>query len=144
MIRKIYHWLFTTLQVLLLIAACGIQYFSMKNMGMMRYVIYVNREWEIQYPIAELQYAAIGALLLLSLSIILYVKTKRKNYFIDKKFLLMFLAEVVLTLAFVFFSLAYSTEIYRSYYFISIILAISALIQDIKILAYLKRPDYSR
>jgi hypothetical protein len=141
MISKIFYWVSTLLQALLLITAWGIQYFSMKKMGMMRYILYINREWAAQYPIAALQYSAIAFLVLLSVVLILYAKTKQVNYFTDKKFVSMLAAGVIITFAFVFFSLAYSTDSYRSYYFISMILAITALIQDIKIFVHLKRQD---
>jgi len=137
--KKIFYWVSTILQVLFLITAYGIQIFSMKKMGMMRYVVYINHKWEAQFPIAALQYAAIGLLVLLSVIIILYIKIKKGNYIIGKKALPMLVMEVMITLAFVFFTLAYSTESYRSYYFTSMILAIIALIQDIKILIYIKR-----
>jgi hypothetical protein len=134
--KKIFYWVSTILQVILLITACGIQFFSMKKMGMMRYVVFINHEWEAQYPIAAIQYAAIAFLIILSVVIISYVKTKKGNYIMDKKVLPMLIVEVIITLIFVFFTLAYSTESYRSYYFTSMILAITALIQGIKIFVY--------
>ena len=140
MTKKIFYWVSTILQVVFLITACGIQNFSMKKMGMMRYIVYTSHEWEIQYPIATLKYAVIAFLVVLSaIIIVLYVKTKKGNYIIGKKALPMLVVEVIITLAFIFFTLAYSTESYRSYYFISLILAIITLIQDIKILVFLKR-----
>lgn len=137
--KKAFYWVSTILQVIFLITACGIQFFSVKKMGMMRYVVYINHTWEAKYPIPALQYAAIAFLVLFSVIILLYVKTKKSDYNIGKKVLSMLVMEVIITLAFVFFTLAYSTESYRSYYFISLILAIITLIQDIKILVYLKR-----
>lgn len=142
--KKVFYWAFTILQVLFMITACGIQIFSMKKMGMMRYIVYTSREWEVQYPIAALKYAVIAFLVVLSaIIIVLYVKTKKNDYITGKKALPMLIVEVIITLVFVFFTLAYSTESYRSYYFISLILAIIALIQDIKILVFLKRRDYN-
>lgn len=141
--KKFFFWIFTILQVLLLIAAYGIQFFSMKRMGMMRYVVFINNEWEAQYPIALLQYASIAFLVLFFVAIILYIKTQKDNYFKSKEFLPMLVINIILTLAFVIFTLAYSTKSYRSYYFTSLILAVTTLIQDIKILLYLKRPANS-
>jgi hypothetical protein len=141
MMKKIFYWIFTILQVFFLITAFGVQYFSMNKMGMMRYVVYINREWESQYPIAALQYAVFTFLVLMSVVIILYIKTKKDNYFTDKELLSMLIGEVIITLTFVFFTLANSTESYRSYYFMSMILAITALIQNIKVLAHLKGQD---
>ncbi|WP_066626397.1 hypothetical protein [Clostridium magnum] len=136
--KKIFYWIFTIFQVIFLITACGIQFFSMKKMGMMRYVVYINRTWEAKYPVPALQYAAIAFLVLFCIIILLYVKIK-KDIYIDKKALSMLIMEVIITLVFAIFTLVYSTESYRSYYFISLILGIIALIQNIKILVYLKR-----
>ncbi|MBL4934278.1 hypothetical protein JK636_00745 [Clostridium sp. YIM B02515] len=134
MLKKIFYWISIILQVLFVIAAYVIQYFSMKRMGMMRYVVFKNHEWEAQYPITALKYAAIIFLIILCVAAILYVKTKKGNYIKDKKALPMLLAGIVLTLIFVLFTLIFSTGNYRSYYFTSLILAIITLIQHIKIL----------
>ncbi|ERI93814.1 hypothetical protein HMPREF1982_01388 [Clostridiales bacterium oral taxon 876 str. F0540] len=134
MLKKVFYWISIILQVLFVIAAYVIQYFSMKRMGMMRYVIFKNHEWEAQYPITALKYAAIIFLIILCVAAILYVKTKKGNYIKDKKALPMLIASIVLTLIFVLFTLIFSTGNYRSYYFTSLILAIITLIQHIKIL----------
>ena len=62
MFKKVFYWIASVLQVLLLVSAFGIQYFSMNKMGMMRYVVFMNHKWEEQYPIASLQYAAVALL----------------------------------------------------------------------------------
>jgi hypothetical protein len=134
MLKKIFYWVSTILQVLFLIAAYGIQYFSMKRMGMMRYVVFKNHEWEAQYPITILKYAAIAFLVVLCVAGILYMKTKKSNYITNKKTLTMLIVDITLTLIFVLFTLIFSADNYRSYYFTSLILAIITLIQHIKIL----------
>ncbi|MDF2547680.1 MAG: hypothetical protein K0R93_2578 [Anaerosolibacter sp.] len=136
--KKIFNWVLIILQVLFLFTAYGIQMFSMKKMGMMRYVIYINQQWEAKYPIETLQTISIVLLVLLSIIIILYALIKKDNEIGRKKALPMLLVEVIVTLAFVFFALFFSPENYRSYYFTSLALAIVALIQDIKTIVYLK------
>ncbi|MPM14903.1 hypothetical protein SDC9_61267 [bioreactor metagenome] len=136
--KKFFFLVFTIFQVLLLITAYGIQFFSMKKMGMMRYVLFINKEWQNKYPISLLQYASISILVLLFVAIILYVKVKRGNYFKSKKFLSMLAIDTILTFSYVIFTLSYSTKSYRSYYFTIIIFAVTALIQHIKIILYLK------
>lgn len=132
------NWVLRILQVLLLIIAYGIQILSMKKMGMMRYVVYINQQWEAKYPIETLQTISIALLVLLSGIIILYALIKKDNEIGRKKALPMLLVEVIVTLAFVFFALFFSPENYRSYYFTSLALVIVALIQDIKTIVYLK------
>jgi intracellular septation protein A len=104
----------------------------MNKMGMMRYVVFMNHKWEEQYPIASLQYAA--ASLLVAFAAAEYLK-----YAKIKTALTMIVMQAVTTLVFVVFTLGFSTESFRSYYFISLILAIVALIQGIKVLMYSKR-----
>jgi hypothetical protein len=138
--KKVFYWISSTLQVLLLIAAYGIQFFSMKKMGMMRYVVYINHKWEAQYPIAALQYIAIAVLVLLVvITYVAFIKTKKDARALGKMSLPMMIMQAAITLAYVFFTLSYSAESFRSYYFICLILAVIALIQDIKVLIYLKK-----
>jgi hypothetical protein len=134
MFKKIFYWVSTILQILFLVAAYGIQYFSMKRMGMMRYVVFINREWETQYPITILKYAAIIFLIILCAAVALFIKTKKSNYIMGKKTQQMLIVGIILTFMFVLFTLIFSTKNYRSYYFTSLILAIVVFIQQIKIL----------
>lgn len=132
MFKKVFYWISSLLQVLLLIAAFGIQYFSTNKMGMMRYVVFTNHKWEGQYTIALLQYIAIAVLVAFTVAAcVIYAKNKTG--------LPMLAVQAVITLVFVVFTLAFSTESFRSYYFMSLMLAIIALIQGIKVLVYSKR-----
>lgn len=137
--KKAFYRVSTILQVLFLVTAFGIQWFSVKKMGMMRYVVYINRQWEAQYPITAIRNIAIAFLALFLITVTLYVLIKKGQNIFRKKELSMLITGVVATLAFTFFTLLYSTETYRSYYFTALILAIIALIQNIKILVYLQK-----
>ena len=139
--KKTFYWSLTILQVLFLIAAYAIQTFSMKKMGMMRYILYINQKWEAQYPITAIRLAAIAALVLLAIVISIGVLIKKDRYITGKNVLPMLIAEVISTLVFVLFALFYSTGNYRSYYITGLILATIALIQNIKIIMYLIRHD---
>ena len=134
MTKKIFYWTSTILQVIFLIGIYGIQYFSVKRMGMMRYVVFKNNQWESNYPITTLKYGAIVLLVILCITAILYIKNKKSNYSMDKKTLPMLIAGILITIIFVLFTLIFSTENYISYYFTVIILGIIGLIQYIKIL----------
>ncbi|WP_248481264.1 hypothetical protein [Tepidibacter aestuarii] len=141
--KKDFYGISTILQVLFLISAYGVQMFSMKKMGMMRYVVYINHQWEAKYPIETLRNISITFLVMLSAIITLYALIKKYNYITSKKALLMLLIEGIMTLVFVFFTLCYSTESYRSYYFTSLTLGTIVLIQNIKIIVCLKKYDYN-
>lgn len=139
--KKGFYWVSIILQVVLFITAISIQVFSMKKMGMMRHVVYMNHQWEAQYPMATLRYITIAFLVVVSAGIIFYTFTKKSNCIKNKKALLGLAALAVITFAFVFFTLSYSTDNYRSYYFTGLILAIITLIQDIKLIVQLKSLD---
>lgn len=141
---RIFYFLATVLQVIFLIAAYVIQYFSMDRMGMMRYVVYISHEWEAQYPIIALKYGAIVFLVILPILIVLYFNRKSDSNIIYRNALPMLILGFIITFAFVIFTLVYSTESYRSYYFTCLILAIIALIQNIKIVVCFKKRDYRR
>lgn len=137
--KRAFYWGSAVLQVFLLLTAFGVQWFSVKKMGMMRYVVYISRQWEIQYPIAALRNSVIAFLGFLLVIIALYALVKKDRHTAGKKFIAMTAAGVIATLAFVFFSLLYSTEVFRSYYFICLALAAVALLQDIKIIVCLQK-----
>lgn len=142
--KKAFYWIAAMLQLILLIAAYGIQKLSMKKMGMMRYVVYINQQWEAKYPIAAIRNTTIAFLVILFVVILLYVFIKKGNYITDKKAVSMLLVNGIILSGFIFFTLSYSVQSYRSYYFTSLILAGIALIQEIKIIVSLIRYDYSR
>ncbi len=128
--KKLFYWLITSIQFILLVSAYAVQYFSMRKMGMMRYLVYKNQLWQSQYPITLFRYAAVTILIILALiCIMLYYKKMRTT---GKRMLLDVSASVVLTIIFVFFTLASSPSGYRAYYLICILLALAALIQDMK------------
>lgn len=138
--QKFFYWIATMLQILFLIAAYGIQIFSIKKMGMMRYVVFMNHQWEELYPLHKLQYITLAILTLFALIILIRIaKVKKEGSVLGRMTLPMVIMLAIITTAFTLFTLAFSTESYRSYYFISLILAVVTLIQDLKIFLYLKK-----
>lgn len=137
--KKVFYWIAAMLQIILLIAAYGIQKLSMKKMGMMRYVVYINQQWEARYPIATLRNTTIAFLSILFVVILFYAFIKKGNYTRDKKARSMVLINGMILSGFVFFTLSYSVQSYRSYYFTSLILAVIVLIQEIKIIVSMIR-----
>ncbi len=45
----------TGIQILLLIGAIAVQEFSMKRMGMMRHIMFLNQEWEANLPLEAIK-----------------------------------------------------------------------------------------
>jgi hypothetical protein len=120
----------TILEVLMLIGAYMVNYFTRNKMGMLRHVIHKNYIWEEKYPITNIQYAAILALIMLMLLVlILYIKRKPK---LKKIVTIMSITMVIFVFSFIGFTLIYSAEEIRAFYYISLILGLVTLIQIIK------------
>jgi hypothetical protein len=131
---RVFGWMLTAVQVLLMITAYGVQTYSMKKMGVMRHIVFLNHQWETKYPIIALKYAAITILSVITVIIIIYIVFKSYN----KKVMSMLLVGVIVTLVFIFFTVFYSPDSYRSYYFMSIALGVTALLQYLKTIMHLK------
>lgn len=129
-IKKIFYVLTTTLEILLLVGAYMVNYFTHKKMGMLRHVVHKNYVWEDKYPIQTMQYIAIIALItLMLLVLILYMKRKVR---LKKIVTTMSITMVILVLFFIGFILIYSAEEIRAFYYISVMLGLMTLIQIIK------------
>lgn len=138
--KKILYQSATILQILLIISAYVIQTLSMKKMGVMRFIVYMNHRWNNLYPIDKFQHIMISILAILTVIIlIIFFKSNKNGTVLDKVALRMVVLLTIITLASVLFTLGFSTADYRSYYFISFILAMVTLIQDIKIFVYLRK-----
>ncbi|MCO5387642.1 MAG: hypothetical protein NHB14_19780 [Desulfosporosinus sp.] len=138
--KKILYQLATILQIFLIITAYLIQTLSMKKMGVMRFIVYMNHTWNNLYPIDKFQHIMISILAILTVIIlIIFFKIKKHGTVLDKVALRMVILLTIITMVSVLFTLGFSTADYRSYYFISFILAMVTLIQDIKIFVYLRK-----
>lgn len=138
--KKILYHSATILQFFLLITAYVIQTLSMKKMGVMRFIVYMNHTWNNLYPIDKFLHIMISILAILTVIIlIIFLKIKKNGTVLDKVALRMIVLLTIMTMVSVLFTLGFSTADYRSYYFISFILAMVTLIQDIKIFLYLRK-----
>ncbi|MCO1601953.1 hypothetical protein [Desulfosporosinus nitroreducens] len=138
--KKILYQIATVLQILLIITAYLIQTLSMKKMGVMRFIVYMNHTWNNLYPIDKFQHITITILAILTVIIlIIFFKINKNGTVLDKVALRMVVLLTIITMVSVIFTLGFSTADYRSYYFISFILAMVTLIQDIKISVYLRK-----
>lgn len=128
--NKVFYIIATILQVLLLVGIYVVNYFTRKKMGMLRYVIYKNGIFEEAYPIQQLQYISILVfIILMILTLVFYIKKKSK---LNRSILNMNIVMVILTSIYTGFTLLYSTEDFRSFYFMSLMLGLATFIQIIK------------
>ncbi len=129
-LKKIFYILTTILEILLLIGAYMVNYFTHKKMGMLRHVVHKNYVWENKYPIETIQYISIIALIILMLLVlILYIKRKAK---LKKIVTTMSITMVIFVLFFTGFILIYSAEEIRAFYYMSFMIGLMTLIQIIK------------
>lgn len=128
--KKIFYILTTILQLLMLVGAYMVNYFTHAKMGMLRHVVHKNYVWEQEYPIETIKYTAILSLVILML-IVLILYLKRKPM-LEKIVTVMSTTMIIFVLIFSVFTLIYSSEEVRAFYYISSIFGVVALIQIIK------------
>lgn len=137
--KKAFYWVSTILQIFLLIAVYEIQTYSVKKMGMMRYLIYMNRKWETSYHLPLLQYITIAILCSFAVIILIkFMQKKQAGSVGDKKLLPDVLLLEFFTLGYSVLTLTFSAEEYLPFYFISFIMAVIILLQNIKVIVFLK------
>ena len=136
--NKIVNHILSFLQLIILAIVFLVQYFSTRKMGMMRHVVYTNQKWEANYPIAtyELGAFAVVAIIALIVGIKLFVKLKSENK--DAMWMKIFALQMAVSIIYIGFSLIYSTEQIRSYYYINIGLLLTVFFQTMKSCVYLK------
>ncbi|CBH22542.1 membrane protein of unknown function [Acetoanaerobium sticklandii] len=136
--NKIVNHILSFLQLIILAIVFLVQYFSTRKMGMMRHVVYTNQKWEANYPIAtnELGAIAVVAIIALIVGIKLFVKLKSENK--DAIWMKIFALQMAVSIIYIGFSLIYSTEQIRSYYYINIGLLLTVFFQTMKSCIYLK------
>ncbi|CUX31262.1 hypothetical protein [Clostridium sp. C105KSO13] len=125
----------TILEVLFLAGSYIVDYFTRKKMGMARFVIYKNYAWEEKYPMVTLSYIVIIALSILTVAVVilfLRVIFLKKSQRTDRREYIMVGIMILLTLLYVCFTLACSKETQRSYYFVSALYGIAAVLQIVK------------
>lgn len=124
---KIGNMLAALLEILAMVGAYAVHYFTRKKMGMARYVIYKNQGWESIYPMETIKWMPVSVILIISLLIVVIFWTTRKKA--AKQITVMILGMSALSALYIGYTVFNSTETMRAYYFISLLLAIAAVIQ---------------
>lgn len=128
--KKALYIIATVLEVLLLGGAYVFNYFTKKKMGMARWVVYMNQGWERGYPVPMLKNVVLAIVVILAVCVLVWFFVKRKE--LGKMVPVMVSIMSVLTALYTGFTLIYSKEALRAYYFISLMFAIAAVIQTVK------------
>lgn len=128
--RKVAYILFTIVELLLLVGAYLVHFFTKKKMGMARFVIYKNKIWEREYPMELWKTFSILLIAILTISVVLYYFKKRG--FISKITSVVTCTMLVTSALYTFFTTISSTKFMRAYNFVSPILGVVAVLQIIK------------
>jgi len=131
--RKVMYIAITILEVLVLAGAYAVNYFANKKMGMARYVIYKNQQWEGRYPVNTLTNILAAVLIAMAAVVILLLVIRRKR--VGRMVYCMSGVMVLLTGWYTYFALTGSKDLLRAYYFLSVLFASAAFIQICKTLA---------
>ncbi len=111
------------LELIALIGAYLVHYFTKAKMGMARHVVYVNQKIEKNYPIDMIKIVAI--ILIVSLTIYVLYRLKDKNIKLS-------IATLISSILFVGFTVFSSASTMRDYYFVGLLFFIVAILQLIK------------
>lgn len=128
--KKVLYMIASVLQILLLAGSYVFNYFTQKKLGMLRWVVFKNRSWEMAYPIEIMKIVLIVTVAISTIFLLLLIK-KKKVLAIDMKISVIMI--VVLSLIYIGFTLFLSTDTLKAYYFISLMVGFAAVIQIIKV-----------
>ena len=97
---------------------------------MARYVIYKSQVWERTFPMETLKYTSVSILTALTVLLLTALIIRRRQK--EGLEVAMHVAMVILTASYGTYTYISSTKTMRSYYFISLMLGVAALLQIIK------------
>lgn len=128
--KKILYILALILEIASFVGAWTIHYFSVRKMGMIRYVNHKNMSWERDYPVEILTTVCAAAAVVLTVLILLaFLKRRRELTGLTAA---MNAAMVVLTALYAGYALGCSKEVMADYYFISGLFLLAASVQIVK------------
>lgn len=128
--KKVLYFIVTLLQVGLLAGTYILNYFTVQKLGINRKMNYMSSKWEKNYPLPQIKVSVILVLAGLSVLIICYyLKNKDVS---RKKICLMLVVMCILSVTGISYILLCSVQKMRAYYIISMMLAATAVLQQMK------------
>ena len=128
--KKVLYLTASVLELALLIGAWVVNYFTNKKMGMMRYVVFKNNSWNQKYPLDMLKIMAIISVIVLTAVILVLLWKKLNQAGVAGKLPLVETAAI--STVYTVFTLFWSVQKLRAFYFISGMLLLACVIQIIK------------
>lgn len=127
--KKLGNIIINILQLLLLLGAFALNYFTKKKMGMARHMVYLNQKIENNYPVEIIKYSLLSIIILMTIFIlILYMKNKN-----DKtNDIYMISITLIASILFIVFTISQSKQSIKSYYFIVLLIGVFYILQILK------------
>ena len=107
-----------------------IHYYTVRKLGMIRYVNFKNMTWEREYPIEILKTSCVVVILTLTIATFILCLKKRRE--LTRWTKVMNVGMVIFTALYVGYSFSCSAELMADYYFISGLFLLTAVVQVIK------------
>ncbi|MFV0361627.1 MAG: hypothetical protein ACK5LL_00850 [Suipraeoptans sp.] len=127
--KKIIYTIMSIIEVCLLVGAYIVHYYTVRRMGMLRHVIYINQKIESSYPVSVIRIIVVVFFVITTALILLLFIKNRKKY--PKVLLWINTQMLITTIITLVFVLSFSTEVLRAYYLISALIIITGFLQII-------------
>jgi hypothetical protein len=116
------------IELVLFIGAYLFHHFTISKMGMYRHVIYLNRKYESEIPFDALKYLMLGIIgILLLVCLFKFIRLqKKKTYQV-----IAFIITIVINWFCLIYLITNTTENYRDYYYVGLLLGLGAILNDI-------------
>lgn len=136
--KKTLYFISIAVELALLIGMYIFNSYTIKKLGMVRFVNFYNNKLEATCPINGLLVASVCLFTVIMISILFIFIKGKKVAKITKIKLVSVIVSVIVTIGYGFFNFYYSIEELRAYYFICIMFEIALLIQQIRTILLLK------
>lgn len=134
MMRKAIYIVISFLELLLLIGAFVLQYFTRRRMGMARHIIYMNQKWGEAFSLESIKIVSLILIVfLLMILLFLWFRRENKKNLLNKADIVL---SVLLSTVYIVFMTMNSVEEMRAYYFIGILLWLATSLQLLKSWVY--------
>lgn len=127
--KKIWYIPACILELASLAGAYMIHYFAKRKLGMVRYLNFKNMNWEKAYPVDLIQKISV-VIVCAAVLLLLYALFKKRKQ-AAKPAAAMSLVMIVLTVLYIVYTLAFSTQVMADYYFLCILFGLAAVLQII-------------
>ena len=134
--KKVFYIISDLLIAALLAGAYVLQYFAKRKLGMNRWIIFKMSKIKEMLPIEPLRYAAVAAVLVLTVLLVVNYGRSRRQY--GKMILPMVIFTVVLGVFYLGFTIYFSQESLRSYYLALPLIGLANVVQLAKTFAAMK------